>query len=102
MAAEQEAKYAFEEAEMQEDMITDLGPSTGAEKQAKRLAAMPVSLRTLFARAYAKNCSPRAAIKAFCIECQGYDRPAVTSCTAYACPLWRFRPFQKLSKTKPD
>ena len=80
-------------------MITNLGPSTGAEKQAKRLSAMPSSLRPLFVRAYAKNCSPRAAVKAFCIECQGYDRAAVTACTAYACPLWRFRPFQKPSKT---
>lgn len=80
-------------------MITDLDRSTGAEKQAKRLAAMPSSLRPLFARAYSNGCSPRAAIKAFCIECQGYERAAVTTCTAFACPLWRYRPFQKPART---
>ena len=73
-------------------------PPVGVEKQAQRLKQMPVSLRNLFTRVYAKNCSPRAAIKAFCIECQGYERAAVTDCTAYACPLWRFRPFQKAVK----
>jgi hypothetical protein len=29
-----------------------------------------------------------------CLECVGFDRNAITECTAPACPLWNFRPFQ--------
>jgi hypothetical protein len=61
--------------------------------RARRLAACPRSSKRLLA-----SSSPRAAIKAFCTECVGYDRLAATGCTAYACPLWRYRPFQ----TKED
>ena len=42
--------------------------------------------------------SPRAAIKAFCLTCVFWKRAEVTLCTAEACPLWAYRPFQKNSK----
>ena len=37
---------------------------------------------------------PRAAIKAFCLEYNGFDRTAITDCQAFACPLWFYRPYQ--------
>ena len=40
--------------------------------------------------------SRKAGVKAFCIECQGFEDPAETvrTCTAYACPLWEYRPYR--------
>ena len=35
--------------------------------------------------------SPLSAIKAFCLECCGYERNEVKKCTAPYCPLWEFR-----------
>lgn len=35
--------------------------------------------------------SPLKAIKLFCLECCGYQRDEVKSCTASACPLYCFR-----------
>ena len=71
-----------------------------AAKRAKRLASCPMSCRKLFERSYAGKTSPRASIKAFCLECVGFDRAAVTTCTAYACPLWNLRPYQPKSHTR--
>ena len=61
----------------------------------KRLAEMPNSARRGYLRAVAGNASPRAAIKAFCLECCGWDRDGVRLCTAPACPLYSYRPFQE-------
>ena len=60
----------------------------------RRMEACPVSHKRLLTSCWARKASPRQAIKAFCAECVGYDRTAVTQCTAYACPLWRYRPYQ--------
>jgi hypothetical protein len=38
--------------------------------------------------------SRTAAIKAFCQECCGYNRETIRECTAIACPLYAFRPYQ--------
>ena len=35
--------------------------------------------------------SPLMAIKAFCMECCGWDRSMVKSCSAPQCPLFEFR-----------
>ena len=63
-------------------------------KRAKRLEDVrmdaPRYLNT-FRRAYAGK-SLRAAVNAFCVECQGYDPSAVKNCTAPACPLFTHRP----------
>jgi hypothetical protein len=56
--------------------------------------AAPVLSRGIVARAFAGRASPRAAIKAACLVCVGYDRQAVAGCTGYSCPLWAYRPFQ--------
>lgn len=41
--------------------------------------------------------SPRAAIKARCEDCVGYEQlpESIRSCTAVACPTWAYRPHQK-------
>lgn len=38
--------------------------------------------------------SRAAAVKLFCLECVGYLREDVRACTAHACALWRWRPYQ--------
>lgn len=66
-----------------------------AAKRAGRLATTPESARKLFVASWAGKCSPRQAIKAQCLECQGFDRQGIAGCTGWACSLWFFRPFQK-------
>jgi hypothetical protein len=66
-----------------------------AAKRAGRLEQCPVSARCLLARCWSKKASPRQAIKAFCHECCGYDRAAIAECTAWTCPLYEYRPYQK-------
>lgn len=53
----------------------------------------PSCLKT-FEKAY-EGRSKQAGIKAFCLECIGYDRTAIRNCTAPACPLYEVRPFQE-------
>jgi hypothetical protein len=65
------------------------------QKRAGRLQTMPERYRGHFVAAWAATCSPRRAIKAFCLECQGFEVAAITDCTCYACPVWNFRPYQK-------
>jgi len=38
--------------------------------------------------------SRAAAVKLFCLECCGFVRKDVTGCTATACALYRWRPYQ--------
>lgn len=64
----------------------------------RRIATAPVSARGCLNRALDGKASPRTAIKAQCLECVGFDRTAVTECTAFGCPLWHYRPFRKGSK----
>ena len=53
-----------------------------------------VNYRKLAQRALDGKVSPRQAIKAFCLRCVGYARNDVRDCSAYTCPLWRYRPYQ--------
>ena len=55
----------------------------------------PDSAQGALSRAFSGDASPRAAIKAMCLSCLGYDRAAITNCTGFSCPLWMYRPFQK-------
>jgi hypothetical protein len=69
---------------------------------ARRLAAMPESHHGTYRRAVSGK-SLRAAVDAFCAECCGYDREAVRTCPAIACPLWSVRPWQfKRTDRKED
>lgn len=64
------------------------------EIAAERVAEAPESIQGILTRCYNGKCSPRAAIKAFCLQCVGYNRQDVTNCTALGCPLHQYRPFQ--------
>ena len=66
-----------------------------AARRAGRLATTPDRFKGHFIAAWSSSCSPRRAVKAFCLECQGFDVPGIADCTGWACPLWHFRPFQK-------
>ena len=66
-----------------------------AQKRAARLETCPESAKGHFVASWSGKCSPRRAVKAFCLECNGFDRAAVANCTGYACPLWHYWPFQK-------
>jgi hypothetical protein len=66
--------------------------STRKASVVKRLAEMPKSARGTYLRAVGGR-SPKAAIKAFCSECCGWQRVEVARCTAPACPLYGYRPF---------
>jgi hypothetical protein len=65
------------------------------ERSDWRRCDVPPSLRRLYGRVRAGEASPRQAIKMQCAECTGYDRAAVAECPARACPLWRYRPWQR-------
>ena len=64
-------------------------------KREQRLRTAPETFRGILRAAMSGKCSPRAAIKAQCAECIGFDRDAIRTCTAYACPLWNFRPYRQ-------
>lgn len=59
----------------------------------QRMAQVPVQRRGTYARAV--NGSVAAAVRAFCLECVGWQRADVTGCTALACPLYSIRPFSR-------
>lgn len=42
------------------------------------------------------------AIKAMCLECMGWYMKEVAACTSVACPLHRFRPFQRTESHSAD
>ena len=56
----------------------------------KRLAQIPGKCRLLYLRAWGGK-SRKAAMRAFCLECMGYDAAEVRRCTAPACPLYPYR-----------
>ena len=63
-------------------------------QQVKRLGRWGQTRRKAVQRAWAGTCSPRAAVRLFCLDCCGEDVAAVRACGDRCCPLWRFRPFQ--------
>ena len=67
----------------------------------KKAAEMPETTRKGYLRAAVGTASPRAAIKAYCLECMGYIRAEVTQCTGEACPLFLYRPFQSDAHKRP-
>ena len=65
------------------------------ETAKNRVDSAPESCRGILKRAYSGDAPPRGAIKAFCLQCVGYNRQDVAGCTAFACPLHKYRPYQK-------
>jgi hypothetical protein len=64
------------------------------EYQQAAIAEAPESSKNTLTRALCGNASPRGAIKAFCLQCVGFVRSDVKNCTARACALHAYRPYQ--------
>lgn len=58
--------------------------------RAKRLAQIPLRQRPIFLRAW-KGQSRKSAMRAFCLECMGYQSAEVNRCTSLACTLYGYR-----------
>ena len=67
---------------------------TRNERTEQVVSEAPESAKNTLRRAFSGSASPRAAIKAQCLVCVGYDRNAIRDCTGFSCPLWEYRPFQ--------
>lgn len=67
---------------------------TRDERITKVISEAPESAQKCLSQAFTGSASPRQAIKAHCLVCQGYDRNGIKNCTAHGCPLWQYRPFQ--------
>ena len=61
------------------------------EQIAQRRAEMPKTYRATYNRAM-KGLSRKAAIRAQCLECVGWEREEVKLCTSPACSLFPYRP----------
>ncbi len=79
------------------DNVPELAPETTIAAasvpnadQMKRLEEIPPRQRPVFLRAWRGN-SRKAALRAFCLECMGYESAEVNRCTARACPLYPYR-----------
>lgn len=60
------------------------------------ISEAPESAKNTLREAFSGSASPRKAIKAMCLRCVGYERASIRDCSAYACPLWQYRPFQSV------
>ena len=71
----------------------DVGPH--AENAIRRkLGMMPLSFRLTYLKAMSGRSLP-AAVKLFCLECFSWDKAEIDGCTAPACPLYPYRPYQE-------
>jgi hypothetical protein len=59
----------------------------------KRLSDMPDIYRGNYKKAM-KGRNRTAAVKAFCLECVGWQRNEVKECSSVECPLYLYRPFK--------
>ena len=57
-----------------------------------KLKDMPMSYRNTYKKALAGK-NRAAGVKAFCLECMGWDRIEVRKCCSVACPLFPYRPY---------
>ena len=62
--------------------------------QQAAVADAPELYRASLSRALGGSASPRGAIKAFCLQCTGFVRSDITKCSARACALYAYRPYQ--------
>lgn len=74
---------------------------TREERITNVVAGAPVSLRGILSRAFQGAGGRKNAIAAMCLQCTGYDRETVRTCTGWSCPLWKWRPFQSSAETTP-
>lgn len=65
-----------------------------------RLEQMNLSLRLTYSRIILGKASSKVRIKAFCIECMGYEKFEVADCTDKGCALYGVRPIYKRKQSK--
>jgi hypothetical protein len=46
------------------------------------------------------NLTPRRAIRLNCLECVGHSYKEAAECVSHLCPLWPFRPGQRIAVPK--
>lgn len=88
---------------MNKDQLCQLR-SRHAELAALAAKYVPKRWRGSFESAHAQDLPPRGAIKAKCQSCVGFDDviDRVRGCTAFKCPLWCYRPYQKMTESSVD
>ena len=64
-------------------------------RQLQQVSQDAPSRLKLFQRVYAWQTSPMECIKAFCLQCNGYQEASIRGCNAPACALYRLRPYQR-------
>ncbi len=64
------------------------------KQRVREIAASSPSYAGVAKRAYSGK-SKAAGIKAKCLDCSCWQRIEITNCTALACPLWPYRPYQE-------
>lgn len=68
--------------------------STKTLKTIDKAKQIPKKYRSNYISVVAGSASPRNAIKAFCLECMGYNGAEVKRCETINCPLNMYRPYQ--------
>ena len=63
------------------------------DKIQKRLNDIPINYKNNYIKAVSGK-SRTAAVKAFCLECMGWQREEVRNCTSVACPLYLYRSYK--------
>ena len=63
------------------------------EKIQKRLSDIPKDYKNNYKKAMSGK-NRTAAVKAFCLECMGWQRVEVGKCDSVACPLYLYRPYK--------
>ena len=75
---------------------TELGVGGTTLRQRAYLLQTPPLSASIVARAFLGTASPRQVLKAKCLSCANWQRDEIESCTVETCPIWRYRPFQKM------
>lgn len=92
----------FKRKPKQKHTLTDKQAAYMAAKDCCGKSIIPESKQTLLRKAY-EGVSLRAAIKAMCCDCYGWETMAdVGKCPSESCPLWPNRPFQKKDDPEDD
>lgn len=63
----------------------------------KRLEQIPDMYDGAYRKNYKKAMqgkSLRTAVNCFCLECTGYEKQYITTCTDSGCPLFPYRPYK--------
>lgn len=88
------------------ERLKNLKSTTNEEidRLVKYAGTIPPLYRRGFVGAVEKSIPPRAAIKAMCQQCVGYEevQEGVGGCTARKCPLWAYRPYQSTESEGSD